>query len=100
MSGIYAIDNYVEGYYDDNVNSNNPCTYIRNEQNPARLAAWQKMDIIIAIGKDDSLYLNNNHLSQALWDKGIWHAYRVWDGWAHDWPWWHHMIRLYLGGAN
>jgi len=25
---------------------------------------------------------------------------RVWDGWSHDWPWWHQMIQLYISGTN
>ncbi len=100
LSGIYAIDNYVAGYSDENVHSNNPCASIRDEHDPQRLASLRKMDIIIAVGQDNILRPNNDHLSQFLWDKNIWHAYRVWDGWAHDWPFWHHMIRLYIGGAN
>ena len=33
-------------------------------------------------------------------NKGIGNALRLWDGWAHDWPWWHQMIRLYMGGHD
>jgi len=25
---------------------------------------------------------------------------RIWDGWAHDWPWWRDMIRTYVGGHD
>jgi esterase/lipase superfamily enzyme len=25
---------------------------------------------------------------------------RIWNGWAHDWPFWKEMINLYLSGAN
>ena len=42
----------------------------------------------------------NEALSKMLWDKGIWNALRIWDGWAHDWPCWHQMLRLYVGGAR
>jgi esterase/lipase superfamily enzyme len=58
------------------------------------------MDIILAIGADDSGCDNNRYFSRTLWDKDIWHALRVWDGWAHDWPWWQQMIRIYVGGHD
>ena len=35
-----------------------------------------------------------------LWDKGIGNALRVWDGHAHDWPFWEKMIRTYMAGAT
>ena len=54
----------------------------------------------IAIGRDDPSLADNEHLSRVLWEKGIWHALRLWDGWAHDWPWWREMIRRYIGGHD
>ena len=32
--------------------------------------------------------------------KGIGNALRIWDGWAHDWPYWERMIRQYIGGTT
>jgi esterase/lipase superfamily enzyme len=60
----------------------------------------KRMDIIIVIGRDDPHYEDNAHLSRVLQSRDLWHAFRVWDGWAHDWPWWHQMIRAYVGGAQ
>ena len=31
--------------------------------------------------------------------QGIGNALRVWDGWAHDWPWWREMIQVYIAGT-
>jgi esterase/lipase superfamily enzyme len=42
----------------------------------------------------------NQHLSQLLWSKNIWHALRTWDGFAHDWPIWARMLPLYIGGPD
>jgi esterase/lipase superfamily enzyme len=58
------------------------------------------MDIILAVGRDDSARGNNEYFSKVLWDKGIWNSLRIWDGWAHDWPYWHQMIRHYIGGHD
>jgi len=27
-------------------------------------------------------------------------ALRIWDGWAHDWPWWKEMILKYISGHD
>ena len=35
-----------------------------------------------------------------LWQRGIGNALRIWDGFAHDWPSWERMLRLYVGGHD
>jgi esterase/lipase superfamily enzyme len=100
MSGLYDIRRFTDGYYDENVYFNNPCEYLSNEHEPARLEALRHLDIILAVGRDDSLRASNEQLSQILWGKDIWHALRIWDGFAHDWPWWQQMLRLYIRGHD
>jgi esterase/lipase superfamily enzyme len=100
LSGIYDIRDWTDGYHDDNIYYHNPCAYIPNEHDPARLEALRRVNIILAVGRDDALRLNNEHLSNFLWAKGIWHALRLWDGWAHDWPYWRQMLRLYISGHD
>lgn len=100
MSGLYDIGDWTDGYSDDNVYFNNPCVFLAGENAPERLAALRHIDITLATGRDDRNRANNERLSGLLWSKGIWHALRLWDGWAHDWPWWQQMIRLYVGGHD
>jgi esterase/lipase superfamily enzyme len=52
------------------------------------------------VGRDDPLRGESERLSGVLWDKGIGNALRLWDGWAHDWPYWPHMLRCYIGGHD
>lgn len=54
----------------------------------------------MAVGRDDPAYPTNEELSGILWGKGIGNALRIWDGWAHDWPYWERMIQLYIGGRD
>ncbi|MEO5511076.1 MAG: alpha/beta hydrolase-fold protein, partial [Longimicrobiales bacterium] len=100
MSGMYNIKELTRGYSDDNVYSNDPSHYALNFNDHVHLEALRRMDIILAIGRDDPHYQDNIHISNALWQKNVWHAFRVWDGWSHDWPWWREMIKLYAGGAD
>src|ERR1041385_2038061 len=90
----------TEGYSDLNVYVCNPMDFMRHEHDPARLDAFRRPDIVFAIGKDDPSYGNNVEFSGILWGKGIGNALREWDGWAHDWPYWERMIRLYIGGHD
>jgi esterase/lipase superfamily enzyme len=98
MSGLYDIREQTSGYYDDTIAAQNPSHYVSLLNDPTRLQALQQMDIILATGRDDSFVGNNEYLSRILWEKGIGNALRLWDGWAHDWPWWRDMIRTYVNG--
>jgi esterase/lipase superfamily enzyme len=98
MSGMYDIKQILRGYSDQNVYANDPSHYMIHETDHGRLEAMRRMSIILAIGRDDPNRQDNEHLSNVLWSKGIWHAFRLWDGWAHDWPWWREMIQIYIAG--
>ncbi len=100
MSGLYDIKKFTGGYTDENVYFNSPIDFMENECDPARLKALRHVDIILAIGRDDSNFSNNESLSGILWGKNIWHALRIWDDWGHDWPWWQQMIHMYIGGHD
>jgi esterase/lipase superfamily enzyme len=100
MSGLADIRHFVDGYFDENVYFNNPVEFIANEREPSRLEALRHQDIILAVGRDDSLCESNERLSRELWNKDIWNALRIWDGFAHDWPVWERMLPLYLGGHD
>lgn len=100
LSGLYDIRQQTDGYSDPTVYHYNPADFILGENDPQRLAALQRLDLILAIGSDDTLRGENDEFSRRLWSKGIGHALRIWNGWSHDWPYWRDMIRLYVGGHD
>lgn len=100
LSGVYDIREVTDGYTDEHVYPYNPAEFILGETDPERLAAMHGMDIVLAIGQDDSLRGNSEYFSGRLWSRGIGNALRIWDGWAHDWPYWRQMIRAYIGGSD
>jgi esterase/lipase superfamily enzyme len=100
MSGPYDIRSFSDGHLDDAVYYNNPCEFIAGECDPARLHALKHLDIILAVGRDDSVRESNERLSGLLWEKGVGNALRIWEGLAHDWPNWQRMLHLYLGGHD
>jgi esterase/lipase superfamily enzyme len=100
MSGLYDIRHMTGGYTDQNVYACNPVEFVPNEWEEQRLAALRRQNIILAIGRHDPSYENNAAFSGMLWSKGIGNALRVWEGHAHDWPFWEKMLRQYLGGHD
>jgi esterase/lipase superfamily enzyme len=100
MSGMYDIRGQTEGYSDASVYQTNPFEFIPNEHDPGRLAALRRQDIILAVGETDYHIEQNHAFSGLLWRQGIGNALRVWQGFAHDWPWWERMMRLYVFGHD
>jgi esterase/lipase superfamily enzyme len=100
MSGLYDVRNFAAGATCDALYFNNPSDYLANEHDQKRLDALRRIDITLTIGRDDPSCANNESFSGILWSKGIWHALRIWDGWAHDWPYWKQMVSLYIDGHD
>jgi len=100
MSGVYDVRDWTNNYMDDYVAQGSPCEYLARQHDPAHLDAIRKLEFVLPIGKLDPLFENNLWLSQLMWEKGIWHALRIWNEDAHDWPYWHQMIQMYLSGAD
>jgi esterase/lipase superfamily enzyme len=100
MSGLYDIKEMTDGYSDEWVYQCNPSDFLKHEWDSNRLEALRRQDIIFAVGRGDSAASNNEDISAVLWSKGVGNALRIWDGWAHDWPYWERMIRLYIGGHD
>ncbi len=100
FSGKYDMTSFFGDYSDDNIYYNTPSHFVPNLTDPSLLEAIRRLDMIIAIGKTDPNIENNRALSAALWSKDIWPAYREWEGWSHDWPYWQQMMRLYVQGYD
>lgn len=100
LSGLYDIRRFTNGFYNETIYRNNPVDFIAGEHDHARLEALRRQDIIFVTGQDDAFRANNEWMSSLLWEKGVGNALRLWDGWAHDWPWWREMIVRYIGGHD
>ena len=100
FSGYYDIHRFLDDYHDEEIHYHNPIDIVRGLQPGQLLQDISGLEIIMAIGREDSAAQTNSDLSDALWSKGIWHAMRWWDGWSHDWPFWQQMITTYIGGER
>jgi esterase/lipase superfamily enzyme len=103
FSGRYDLTLNVEhfrdlfdGHRDDSIYFNTPVHFLPNLNCPGRLAELRRMDILLAVGKEDPFLDNNRHLSRILRDKGIAHRLHEWEGRAHRGRDWRRMAPLYL----
>ncbi|MBA3856145.1 MAG: esterase [Cyanobacteria bacterium PR.3.49] len=100
MSGVYDVREWTNNEMNDVIAQGSPCEYMLSLHDSNQLDQIRKLDLIIPVGRMDPLFGNNRWFSQILWEKGIWHAFREWDGFGHDWPWWYDMIQHYIGGPE
>jgi esterase/lipase superfamily enzyme len=100
LSGYYDMRHFTGDYFDDDIYYHSPLDFVAGLQDGPLLEQIRRLEIIMAIGKEDDGAWTNARLSEQLWGKGVWHAVRWWDGWSHDWPYWHQMVQRYIGGAD
>jgi esterase/lipase superfamily enzyme len=96
FSGVFDIDSFVDGYWDQNCYFHSPTAYIPNMD-----AEWVgklgRVGWVIATGEHDSLVQKNRDFSNMLWSKGIPHHFELWEGqFGHDWPWWRQHLRRFV----
>ena len=56
----------------------------------------RRLDIVLAVGKEDPFLGNNLYLSRILDDKSVGHHLHFWDGRAHRAGAWRKMAALYV----
>jgi len=97
MSGAYSTSHWLDGYVDDEVYFNDPLMFVPNLHEERYLAPMRDWPIkAIITGRDDQNSGESIRLGEALRQKGVSVDLQVWDGWAHDWPYWKDMLRRYV----
>jgi esterase/lipase superfamily enzyme len=100
MSGVYDIRRFMDGLYDDNFYFNNPMDYLANLSDAWYFQQYATCDIHIATGHGPWEDAGPSYrLSDLLRYKGIPHHLDDWGPLGgHDWPYWKHQMRQYIGG--
>lgn len=103
MSGRYDLTRQVDGfrdlldgYYDDTVYFNTPCHYMANVGDDGLLQKIRRLDIKLIVGEYDPFLEDNRRLSEILWQKGVWHLFKVWSGRAHGYRRWREMVGWFI----
>lgn len=103
MSGRYDLtvskgyfDDLLCGYHNEYVYFNMPNQYLKNIDCKKLIQDIKKLDIVLAIGKED-LFLESNYKLRAIFDeKEIPYQFYEWDGEAHKARYWRKMVQIYI----
>ena len=97
LSGAYDTDQWLDGFHDEETYLTNPLAYLpglTDERHLGPIKAFEKK--VIATGRDDANAGESIRAGEILKAKGVDVWLDVWDGWAHDWPYWKDMMRRYV----
>lgn len=103
MSGRYdltlqtkSFHDLFDGYWDSTIYFNMPSQYMPNLVDEKIIGQLKKLQIVLAIGKEDPFLPNNEFFHQTLLAKGIPSTLNIWEGEAHR-PWfWQQMVKHFL----
>lgn len=103
MSGRYDLtlhaknfNDLFDGYQDENIYFNMPSQFILGLQDENILGHLKKIQIVLAVGKEDSFLSNNEFLHNSLLQKGIPNTLHIWEGEAHRPRFWQQMVQYFL----
>ena len=96
MSGAYDASRWLDGDRDGDAYFVNPLAFLPNLSDERYLAPLRETEIVIATGREDPNVKESRRLVAVLQQKGVPAALHVWEGWAHDWPYWKEMVDTYI----
>ena len=97
MSGVYDNSRWLDGHHDQDTYLTNPLAFVPGLRDECYLGPLRAMEPrVIVTGRDDANVEDSVRLAEALRAAGIDVRLDLWEGWAHDWPYWKEMMRTYL----
>lgn len=97
MSGDYASQKYVDGYYDDDVLANSPVDYLPDLTRESLNPEARQVEFRLASGRWDFCLEPTAELARQFERLDVPHLFHVWDDpGMHDWPLWRQQVQHYL----
>ncbi|MGH2378977.1 MAG: esterase family protein [Candidatus Limnocylindria bacterium] len=94
LSGAFAVSRWLGGaedaYYVD------PLAFLPGLTEERYLRPLRDTEIVIATGELDPNVEESKRLAALLQEKGVRAELHLWQGWAHDWPFWKEMVDVFL----
>jgi esterase/lipase superfamily enzyme len=91
---VECFNDLFDGYYDDEIYFHTPTHFLPGLVDECLLEKLRRLDIVLAIGKDDPFVDSNLHLAHLLEQKGAHPRLNFWDGRAHRAAAWREMAAL------
>ena len=96
LSGAYDSARWLDGKREGEAYFVNPLAFLPNLRDERYLEPLRTTEIVIATGRADPNVEESRRLAGVLQDKGVPASLHLWDGWAHDWPYWKEMVDAFL----
>jgi len=97
LSGIYDINTFMDGYYDDDVYYNNPVDFVPNMNNQGRLQKVRDVDFRLVSYKTDARRRDTKRMSDVMRMKFIEHELDIWGTEEQDeWDLWPQMLKTHI----
>ena len=96
LSGAYDTSTWLDRKREGEAYFLNPLAFLPYLEDERYLAPLRQTEIVIATGHDDRNADESRRLAAILQEKGVPASLHIWDGWAHDWPYWKEMVDVFL----
>lgn len=94
LSGAFGVSRWLDdssdGYFLD------PLAFLPGLSEERFLGPLRDTEIVIATGELDPNVEDSKRLAALLQEKGVPADLHLWEGWAHDWPFWKEMVDVFL----
>jgi esterase/lipase superfamily enzyme len=96
LSGAYDVSRWLDGSHDGEAYFLDPLAFLPGLSDERYLAPMRGTEVIVATGEHDPNVGDSKQLAALLQSKGVPAELHLWDGWAHDWPYWKDMVDVFL----
>ena len=96
LSGAYDLSRWLDGHRQGDAYYANPMAFLPDLTDEGYLGPLRGTEFVIATGRDDRNVEDSRRIAEILQEKGVPASLHLWDGWAHDWPYWKEMVDMYL----
>jgi esterase/lipase superfamily enzyme len=96
LSGAYDAAKWLDGMREEDAYFANPLAFLPGLADEQLLGPLRGTEFVIATGIDDPNVGGSRQIVTTLQEKGVPAALHLWNGWAHDWPFWKEMVDTFL----
>ena len=96
LSGAYDAARWLDGLRDGDAYFVNPLAFLPGLADEQLLRPLRQTEFCIATGVDDPNVEGSKRLVAVLQEKGVPATLHLWNGWAHDWPFWKEMVDTFV----
>jgi esterase/lipase superfamily enzyme len=96
LSGAYDASRWLDGMREQDAYFANPLAFLPGLADERLLQPLRETEFVIATGEEDPNVAGSRQVVATLQEKGVPATLHLWNGWAHDWPFWKEMVDTFL----